>query len=112
MDPAERRRLLGDVVEQIEELTLLMNDLIELARGEEPRAETEDVRLDLLVGEAIDRARRHAPADAVRDSSSRRRCIARRAGTPRARRQQPDRQRRQVQPAGRAGRGRRCTAAS
>ena len=37
MDTDERRRLLTDVVEQIEELTLLMNDLIDLARGEEPR---------------------------------------------------------------------------
>ncbi len=62
MDPEESRRLLGDVVEQIEELTLLMNDLIELARGEEPRADAEDLRLDLLVEEVAERARRHAPA--------------------------------------------------
>lgn len=57
----ERQRMLDDVVEQIEELTLLMNDLIELARGEQPRGETEDVRLDLVVEEAVDRARRHSP---------------------------------------------------
>ena len=38
----ERQRLLDDVVEQIEELTLLMNDLIDLARGEEPRADAEE----------------------------------------------------------------------
>jgi two-component system sensor histidine kinase MprB len=50
------------VVEQIGELTLLMNDLIDLARGEEPRVDTEDTRLDLVVSEAVDRARRHAPA--------------------------------------------------
>ncbi len=62
MDPEESRRLLGDVVEQIEELTLLMNDLIELARGEEPRADAEELRLDLLVGEVAERSRRHAPA--------------------------------------------------
>jgi len=62
MDPEEHRRLLGDVVEQIEELTLLINDLIDLSRGEEPRADTEEVRLDLLVGEVVERARRHAPA--------------------------------------------------
>ena len=62
MDPEESRRLLGDVVEQIEELTLLMNDLIDLARGEEPRADTEEVRLDLLAGEVVERARRRAPA--------------------------------------------------
>ena len=62
MDTEERRRLLNDVVEQIEELTLLMNDLIDLARGEEPRADAEEVRLDLVVSEVVDRARRHAPA--------------------------------------------------
>jgi two-component system, OmpR family, sensor histidine kinase MprB len=62
MDPQDTRRLLGDVVEQIEELTLLMNDLIELARGEEQRADAEDLRLDLLVSEVVERSRRHAPA--------------------------------------------------
>ncbi len=62
MDPLEHQRLLSDVVEQIEELTMLINDLIELARGEEPRADAEDLRLDLLVSEVLERARRHAPA--------------------------------------------------
>jgi two-component system sensor histidine kinase MprB len=62
MDLDERRRLLSDVVEQIGELTLLMNDLIDLARGEEPSADTEDLRLDLLVSEVAERTRRHAPA--------------------------------------------------
>jgi two-component system, OmpR family, sensor histidine kinase MprB len=59
--PAEREQLFADVVEQIEELTLLVNDLIELARGEEPPADTEDVRLDLVVRESIERAHRHSP---------------------------------------------------
>jgi two-component system, OmpR family, sensor histidine kinase MprB len=63
MDPDERQRLLADVVEQIGELTLLMNDLIDLARGEEPRADTEDTRLDLMVSEVAERMRRHAPAN-------------------------------------------------
>ncbi len=62
MDASERGRLLSDVVEQIDELTGLMNDLIELARGEQPHAAAEDVRLDVLVGEVVERARRHAPA--------------------------------------------------
>ena len=61
MAPADRERLLRDVIGQIEELTLLINDLIELARGDEPRDSDEDVRLDLLVGDAVARARRHAP---------------------------------------------------
>jgi two-component system, OmpR family, sensor histidine kinase MprB len=58
MDGDDRKRLLDDVVEQIEELTLLMNDLIDLARGEEQHADAEEVRLDLVVSEAIARARR------------------------------------------------------
>jgi two-component system sensor histidine kinase MprB len=61
MDLPERRRLLSDVVEQIEELTLLMNDLIDLARGEEPHTNAEDIRLDIVLSEAVDRAHRHAP---------------------------------------------------
>jgi two-component system, OmpR family, sensor histidine kinase MprB len=61
LHPAEREQLYADVIEQIEELTLLVNDLIDLARGEEPPAETEEVRLDQVVRESIERARRHAP---------------------------------------------------
>jgi two-component system sensor histidine kinase MprB len=61
MNAAEQAGLLADIVEQIEELTMLMNDLIDLARGEEPHAEAEEVRLDLLVGEVAERARRRAP---------------------------------------------------
>ena len=57
----ERERLRADVEEQVAELGALVNDLIELARGEEPRRDTEDVRLDELVEEAVARARRHAP---------------------------------------------------
>jgi two-component system, OmpR family, sensor histidine kinase MprB len=62
LDDRDREHLLDEVVEQIEELTLLMNDLIDLARGEEQRAPAEDVRLDLLVEEVVDRARRNSPA--------------------------------------------------
>ena len=62
MDDGERAGLLDDVVEQIEELTLLMNDLIDLARGEEQRVDSEDVRLDLVVKEAVERTRRNSPA--------------------------------------------------
>src|SRR5262249_62083993 len=36
-------------------------DRMELARGDEPVRETEDVRLDEVVEEALARARRHAP---------------------------------------------------
>ncbi len=60
MTPAEHHRLLGEVVEQIEDLTRLVNDLIDLSRGEEPSEDVEDVRLDLLIEEAVERARRRA----------------------------------------------------
>ena len=57
----DRRRLLADVVEQSEELTALVTDLIELARGDEPARGTEDIRLDRVVEESVARARRNAP---------------------------------------------------
>jgi two-component system, OmpR family, sensor histidine kinase MprB len=58
LPPAERERLLADVLQQTEELSALIADLIDLARGEQPPAEVEDVRLDELAEEAIERARR------------------------------------------------------
>jgi two-component system sensor histidine kinase MprB len=61
LDPEDRRRLLADVVEQSEELTALVGDLIELARGDEPGFATEDVHLDHVAEEAVARARRNAP---------------------------------------------------
>ncbi len=57
----DRRRLLADVVEQSEELTALVADLIELARGDLPADSTEDVRLDGIVEEAVARAHRNSP---------------------------------------------------
>jgi two-component system sensor histidine kinase MprB len=61
-DAGDRDRLRADLVAQLEELSALVGDLVELARGEEPEAPSvEDVRLDRLVAAAIERARRHAP---------------------------------------------------
>jgi two-component system, OmpR family, sensor histidine kinase MprB len=61
LPPAERTRLLSDVVEQLGEMTTLISELIELARAEQMAAEPEDVRLDLLVEDAVERARRNRP---------------------------------------------------
>ncbi|MFL5864101.1 MAG: sensor histidine kinase [Solirubrobacteraceae bacterium] len=61
LEPDDRRRLLADVVEQSEELSALVGDLIELARGDQPGAETDDVRLDGVAEESLTRARRNAP---------------------------------------------------
>lgn len=56
------RELLADAIEQLEEVTVLIGDVVELARGAQQHpAELEDVRLDDLVGQAIERARRHYP---------------------------------------------------
>jgi two-component system sensor histidine kinase MprB len=61
LDGDERKRLVADVQAQAEELSALVADLIELARGDQPSPAYEDVRLDALVAEAVERARRHAP---------------------------------------------------
>jgi HAMP domain-containing protein len=61
LEPAERAQVIADVQAQAEELGALVGDLIELARGDEVAPVREDVRLDALVAEAIERARRHAP---------------------------------------------------
>jgi two-component system, OmpR family, sensor histidine kinase MprB len=56
----ERERLLSDVVEQLEDLTALINDVIELAREDEPSRALEELRFDEIVAEAIERVRLHA----------------------------------------------------
>ena len=61
LDPDERRRLLDDVVEQIGEMTTLITELIELARGDKLPSEPEDVRLDLVAQDAVERTRRDRP---------------------------------------------------
>jgi two-component system sensor histidine kinase MprB len=58
---AQRDELLATVLAQSEELTVLMNDVIELARGDQPSEDHEPVRLDEILGEALERAQRHAP---------------------------------------------------
>ncbi|HXV34019.1 MAG TPA: HAMP domain-containing sensor histidine kinase [Gaiellaceae bacterium] len=59
MPPEERERLLADVVEQLAEMSELVAELVALDRVEDGEAEREDVRLDLVAGEAIDRVRRN-----------------------------------------------------
>jgi two-component system, OmpR family, sensor histidine kinase MprB len=56
-----RRRLLEDVREQAEELSALITDVIELARGEVPLSGTEDVRLDEIVAVTAGRVGRSYP---------------------------------------------------
>jgi two-component system sensor histidine kinase MprB len=56
----ERERLLNDVVGQLAEMTALVNELVELARGDTHPVEAEDVWLDLLVAEVVEKAQRLA----------------------------------------------------
>jgi two-component system, OmpR family, sensor histidine kinase MprB len=58
----ERGKALSDVSSQLEELTVLVTDVVDLARDGERELAVEDVRLDLLVADAVERARLHAPA--------------------------------------------------
>jgi two-component system, OmpR family, sensor histidine kinase MprB len=60
LEEGERRALLRDMVGQSEELSALVGDLIELARGDAADPPVEDVALEGVVAEAIERARRHA----------------------------------------------------
>ncbi|MGH2491204.1 MAG: histidine kinase dimerization/phospho-acceptor domain-containing protein, partial [Candidatus Limnocylindria bacterium] len=52
-DPEERQQVLVELVGQMERLSTLVGDLIDLARDEEATLPIEDVRLDEVVGEAI-----------------------------------------------------------
>jgi two-component system, OmpR family, sensor histidine kinase MprB len=58
MPRRERERLLADVVEQLAEMSELVAELVALDRAEEPANGPEDVRLDLVASEAIERVRR------------------------------------------------------
>jgi two-component system sensor histidine kinase MprB len=61
LEPEERERILADVTVQLEELSVLVGDLVELARDGETPQEPADVRLDLVAEDAVERLRRHAP---------------------------------------------------
>jgi two-component system sensor histidine kinase MprB len=52
---------MADVVEQTDELAGLVNDLIELARGDLPSEDVQDVHLDQVVAESVDRGTRNFP---------------------------------------------------
>jgi two-component system, OmpR family, sensor histidine kinase MprB len=59
--PEDRAALRADVIEELDELTALVGDVVELARGGKPSGEPADVRLDAVVRDAIERGRRRAP---------------------------------------------------
>jgi two-component system sensor histidine kinase MprB len=61
LPPGERQRLLGDVVEELGEMTSLIAELIALARAEQQPVEPEDVRLDLVAADSVERVRQTRP---------------------------------------------------
>ncbi len=63
--PEEREILIGDVLTQLDELTTLVGDLAELARGEQPRPTSEPVRLDSVVLDAVEIATTHGRSRGV-----------------------------------------------
>ncbi len=61
LPPGDREQLLRDVTEQLTEMTALIAELVELARGDQTPSDPEDVRLDLVTADAIERTRRNRP---------------------------------------------------
>ena len=62
LEPAQRNRLVEDVTAELEEMTDLVADVVELARLPEENGDIahEDVALDELARDAVERARRRA----------------------------------------------------
>jgi two-component system sensor histidine kinase MprB len=61
LDDVDRKQVIGSLLSGIDELTGLVADTMELARGEEPEAVAEQVRWDDLTSRVADRARGHWP---------------------------------------------------
>jgi two-component system sensor histidine kinase MprB len=62
LPPGEREQILEDASRQLSEMSALVAELVELARGDHPEpAPPEDVRLDLVAANAIERTRRNWP---------------------------------------------------
>jgi two-component system, OmpR family, sensor histidine kinase MprB len=57
----DRAALREDMIEELDELTGLVGDVVELARGSRPSGEESDVRLDEIVSSFVERTRRRAP---------------------------------------------------
>lgn len=66
LDPTQRAELLSDVRAQAEELTTLVQDVVELARDDAIRRDPEPLDLADIVDRAVERVRRRAGAGAVR----------------------------------------------
>jgi two-component system sensor histidine kinase MprB len=61
LSDSERARVIDAARAQLAELTVLVGDLVDLSKTAVERAELEDVRLDLAVASAVERARMRTP---------------------------------------------------
>ncbi len=61
LSAADRDALRHDVIEELDELTALVGDVVELARGSKLSGEPAEVRVDQIVTAAVERTRRRAP---------------------------------------------------
>jgi len=61
LDATERDALVRDAREELEAMTSLVEELVELARGEEPEIAPVEFRLDQVVQGAVDRTAKRAP---------------------------------------------------
>jgi two-component system sensor histidine kinase MprB len=66
LDAKERAELATDVRDELDAMTALVGELIELARGEERDVAPSEFRLDTLVQAAVDRSARRAPGVSFR----------------------------------------------
>jgi two-component system sensor histidine kinase MprB len=57
LTPRDRDNLRADILEELDELTALVADVVELARGAKPGEMADDVRLDRIVEAVVERAR-------------------------------------------------------
>jgi two-component system sensor histidine kinase MprB len=61
LPPGEQAELRDAIMAELDDLTQLVADVLELARGSAPNEHVEELELDAIVREAIDRARRRSP---------------------------------------------------
>jgi two-component system sensor histidine kinase MprB len=61
LSAADREALRRDVIEELDELTALVGDVVELARGTKLSGEPAEVRVDQIAAAAVERTRRRAP---------------------------------------------------
>ncbi|MDX6570552.1 MAG: two-component system, OmpR family, sensor histidine kinase MprB [Gaiellales bacterium] len=59
--PEDLADLRADIISELDELTALVGDIVELARGSRPAERLDDVQLDTLVAALIDRFERRFP---------------------------------------------------